>query len=97
MLGKIFDKGNKGFLTKQEQEQAHNAIKGGLEQNFVWNVEQAGNHRTYRLLQKRGKIIDSEDFNVLRDTYPEFPKQSSPIVTTHRGEESSMFRIILKF
>ena len=29
----------------------------------------------YRLLQKRWKIIDSEDFMSVRDTYPEFPRQ----------------------
>jgi hypothetical protein len=38
------------------------AIKAGMEKKYVWNVEQAGNHRAYRLLQKRGKIIDAEDF-----------------------------------
>jgi hypothetical protein len=39
----------------------------------VWNVEVSGGTRPYRLMQKRGVIIDAEDFLPVRQTYPEHP------------------------
>jgi hypothetical protein len=39
----------------------------------VWNVEVSGGARPYRLLQKRGVIVDAEDFLPVRDTYPVHP------------------------
>lgn len=54
----------------------YEAVKNGLESKYMWNVEQAGKDRPYRLIQKRGKIIDAEDFQSIRETYPEFPKES---------------------
>jgi len=83
----MFDKGSKGFLTEKEQRIAKEAIKHGLESNFVWNVEQAGCQRPYRLLQKRGKIIDSEDFQTVRDTYPDFPKQNKVTLDPNGGDD----------
>lgn len=38
------------------------ALKSGYENNFFWNVEKSGANRPYRLLQKRGKFIDAEDY-----------------------------------
>ena len=38
---------------------------------MVWNVEQSGVQRSFRIMQKRGVVIDSDDFNGIRDTYPE--------------------------
>lgn len=76
VLSKLFDKGSKGYLTQDEKKKLNDALKNGIENNFIWNVEQAGNNRTYRLLQKRGKIIDAEDFQDIKDTYPDFPRQN---------------------
>ncbi len=39
----------------------------------MWNVEVSGGQRPYRLLQKRGVIVDAEDFLPVRDTYPVHP------------------------
>ncbi len=39
----------------------------------MWNVEVSGGQRPYRLMQKRGVIIDAEDFLPVRQTYPEHP------------------------
>lgn len=72
----MFDKDKKGYLTDEERQEMQEAIKNGLEHKYVWNVEQAGKDRPFRLIQKRGKIIDAEDFQGIRDTYPEFPKDS---------------------
>jgi hypothetical protein len=39
----------------------------------VWNVEVSGGARPFRLLQKRGVIVDAEDFLPVRGTYPVHP------------------------
>ena len=49
------------------------AIKEGIEKNFFWNVEKSGANRPYRLLQKRGKFVDAEDYLPVTDTYPKHP------------------------
>ncbi len=40
---------------------------------MFWNVEKSGPNRPYRLVQKRGKIIDAEDFLPVTSTYPKHP------------------------
>jgi len=37
-------------------------------------VEVSGGARPYRLLQKRGVIVDAEDFLPVRETYPVHPQ-----------------------
>ena len=39
----------------------------------MWGVEQSGPQRSYRVLQKRGVIIDAEDYLPVTGTYPEHP------------------------
>ncbi len=39
----------------------------------MWNVEVSGGARPFRLLQKRGVIVDAEDFLPVRETYPVHP------------------------
>lgn len=86
-ISKMFDKGNKGYLDEDDKLRVKEALKSGFERNFVWNVEQAGNDRPYRLLQKRGKIIDAEDFQAIRETYPEYPKQNMSTIDPITGVE----------
>jgi len=38
---------------------------------MVWNVEQSGVQRSFRIMQKRGVVLDQDDFLPLRATYPE--------------------------
>ena len=38
---------------------------------MVWNVEQSGAQRSFRIMQKRGVVIDSDDLNGIRNTYTE--------------------------
>lgn len=45
------------------------------------------NNRPYRLLQKRGIIIDAEDFQDIQDTYPEYPKQNLSVIDPNGGED----------
>ena len=39
----------------------------------MWNVESSGAQRPYRILQKRGVIVDGDDYLPVTDTYPSHP------------------------
>ena len=43
----------------------------GIDDKMVWNVEQSGAMRSFRIMQKRGVVVDSDDFLPVRGTYPE--------------------------
>jgi hypothetical protein len=36
----------------------------------MWNIEKSGNSRPYRILQKRGVIVDADNFLPVGETYP---------------------------
>jgi hypothetical protein len=76
VLAKRYDKNNDGKLDDKERKEAYEAINKNVEDNFVWNLDNQGSNRGYRILQKRGKIVDAEDFMPLRETYPEHPMTS---------------------
>ena len=40
---------------------------------MMWGVEQSGPLRSFRVMQKRGVIIDSEDYLPITGTYEEHP------------------------
>ena len=67
----------KNYLTKDERNEAIQALKDGYENNFIWNVDRSGHQREFRILQKRGSIVDAEDYLVVTDTYPEHPLTST--------------------
>lgn len=73
VIARRFDNGFKNYLTPQEKDTALNALKNGYEDQFVWNVEASGAQRPYRILQKRGVIMDAEDHSLLTETYPKHP------------------------
>ena len=75
-IAKIFDKDKDGILNEKERANAMKALNSGFEKQFLWGVEASGPNRSYRVLQKRGKICDSDDFAGVKDTYPEFPTAS---------------------
>jgi hypothetical protein len=70
VLGRRFDKDNDGRLNTAELETAKQAIKDGVHDQYVWGVEQSGRSRPYRIMQKRGVIIDNDDFGPVEATYP---------------------------
>jgi len=72
-IAKIFDQDRDGKLNKIEKSNAMEAVKNGLEKNYMWGVEASGPNRSFRVLQKRGKICDADDFGEIKETYPEFP------------------------
>ena len=76
LIAKLFDKDKDGILDAKERAAALDAIKNGFEQNFVWGVENSGPNRSYRVLQKRGKICDADDFGKVTETYPVHPATS---------------------
>ena len=73
VLAKRFDVDNDGKLNEKEKQAAYEGIKQGIEENYIWNLDNQGGRRAFRIMQKRGKVIDAEDFLPLRDTYPVHP------------------------
>lgn len=73
VLSKRFDIDKDGRLNETEKNNALNAIKNGVENEYMWNLENIGIRNKYRILQKRGKIIENDDFLTLQDTYPKHP------------------------
>ena len=73
VIAKRFDVDNDGKLNKQEKAAAYEGIKNNIESKYIWNIDKLGGVRPLRLLQKRGKFIEAEDFLPIRDTYPKHP------------------------
>ena len=73
VLAKRFDFDGDGKLNSAEKNAAFDAIRKGVEKEYLWNLENQGSKRAFRILQKRGKFIDAEDFIPLQDTYPRHP------------------------
>eukprot|EP00742_Colponemidia_sp_Colp-10_P005843 GILJ01006250.1.p1 GENE.GILJ01006250.1~~GILJ01006250.1.p1 ORF type:complete len:662 (-),score=69.28 GILJ01006250.1:97-2082(-) len=73
VIGTLFDVDRDGKLNDQERAAALEAIRQGVENKFSWNHEQAGAKRTYRLMQRRGKILIADDYTELTETYPRHP------------------------
>lgn len=72
-LAKRFDLDKDGKLNEIERRNALEALKNGYENNFKWIPEGSGPTRGGRLIQVRGKFVDSENFNDVLQTYPEHP------------------------
>ena len=73
VLAKRFDIDKDGKLNEQEKKAAYEGLANNIEDKYLWNIDNQGGRRQFRLLQKRGKFIDAEDFWPIRDTYPVHP------------------------
>ena len=73
VIAKRFDVDGDGKLNEIEKKNAYEALANNIEDNYVWNVDNQGGKRPFRLLQKRGKIIDADDFLPVKETYPKHP------------------------
>ena len=73
VISKRFDVDKDGKLNEQEKKAAYEGLANNIEDNYLWNIDNQGVKRQFRLLQKRGKFIDAEDFWPIRDTYPVHP------------------------
>ena len=73
VISKIYDVDNDGKLNEIEKKNAYEGIKNGIEKKFLWNLDNQGGKGAYRVMQKRGKIIENENFIALQDTYPKYP------------------------
>ena len=73
VISKRFDLDGDGKLNEQEKKAAYEGLANNIEDNYYWNVDNRIGAKNFRLLQKRGKIIDAEDFLPVRDTYPKHP------------------------
>ncbi|MCQ2820963.1 MAG: hypothetical protein MJ252_27205 [archaeon] len=73
VISKLYDLDGDGKLNEKEKKNALEGIKNGIENKYMWNLENQGGNRAYRILQRRGKIIDAEDFLPISETYPKHP------------------------
>jgi hypothetical protein len=73
VLAKRFDKDHDGKLDEIEKKAAYEAIHDNYEDQFIWNLENQGANRGYRIMQKRGVVVDAEDFGAIKSTYPSHP------------------------
>lgn len=86
VVARRFDEGVKNYLTQSERKKAFDALKNvsklliltpflqGFEHNYTWDVEASGGGgRPYRIMQKRGAMVDAEDFADVTATYPKHP------------------------
>ena len=85
VIAKRFDEDKDGKLNEQERKNAIQALKNGVEDEYKWNIEQAGSKRNHRIIQKRGVIVDAEDYSQMLDTYPEHPITHIKPNATTRG------------
>lgn len=83
-IAKQYDLDKDGKLNDREKEAAYEGISNNFEAKFKWNIDAQGIARPFRIMQKRGVIIDAEDFLPIQDTYPNHPrKQLIPHVATY--------------
>ena len=73
VLSKLYDIDGDGKLNETERKNALEGIKKGIENKYLWNLDNQGGKRAFRILQKRGAIIDAEDFTPVTKTYPIHP------------------------
>ena len=83
VIGKRFDLDKDGRLNTSERKAADEAVKNGIADKFVWGIEQAAPTRPYRIMQKRGQIVDAEDFSKVAETYPPKPRSTTPPIKTY--------------
>ena len=81
-LSKQFDKDKDGKLNKLERETAENAIKSGYLSNFKFGLDSIGPNTNLRTIQKRGVIVENDDLEKLKETYPIIRHTSLPSFTS---------------
>jgi hypothetical protein len=57
VLAKRFDKDNDGKLNDKEKREAYESLKNNIEDNYIWNLDNQGPNRAYRILQKVINIL----------------------------------------
>lgn len=83
VLAKLFDVDKDGKLNEKEKANALEAIKNGIENEFFWNAAASDSNKQFRLLQKRGVVVEADDFGNVANTYPEHPiHKEKPLVST---------------
>ena len=58
----------------------------GIEKDIVWDIEKQGSRRPFRIMQKRGVIVDSDDYLPVTSTYPEHPLTKNKPNATSQSE-----------
>jgi hypothetical protein len=92
-VSRLYDHDNDGKLTPQQRESAQKALGNGEMDKYTFGVEASGVLRSYRILQKRGVVIDSDDFSQIATTYPAFQspdplhKTRSELLETRKAKD----------
>ena len=90
VIAKRYDIDKDGKLNDQEKKAAYEGLANNVEDNYLWNIDNQGGKRQFRLLQKRGKFIDAEDFWPIRETYPVHPMSN---ITPHCATLSELKKL----
>lgn len=72
-IARKFDKGDKGYLTEEEQQECIKAVKDGYEEKFLFGLDSqapVGDNKDPELLrvrvqQVKGQLIKGEDYSAL--------------------------------
>lgn len=97
-VSRLYDHDNDGKLTPQQREDAQKALENGEMDKYMIGLEASGVLRSYRVLQKRGVIIDSDDFSKIATTYPAFQspdpmhKTRSELLETRKAKDVKMMK-----
>lgn len=94
IISSQFDKDKDGKLSPQERSEALKALSQGYSNNFLWGCESSGLNRSFRIVQKRGKIIPNEEFSPVQETYPNFPNDSKNFSKSQLIEQRKLDRQI---
>lgn len=70
VIAKRFDLDKDNRLNTAERTAAVKALEEGYENNFIWGLESSGPSAN-RVMQKRGEIVQGEDFTNVKKTYPQ--------------------------
>ena len=99
-VSRLYDADNNGKLTPQQKLAAQNAMVNGELDKFTFGVDASGVLRSFRIIQKRGVILDSDDFSKITSTYPALnttpgiPKTRSQLLETRKSQDVSQMKEI---
>lgn len=94
VISSQFDHDKDGKLNPAERAEALKALSQGYSSKFMWGCESSGLNRSFRIVQKRGKIIPNEEFSTIGETYPDFPTgfqnlTKSEVIEKRRTEDQT--------
>ena len=81
-VSKRFDVDKDGKLNAIERANAEDALKNGFLNNFRIGLESIGSNSRLRTLQKRGVVVENDNYEKIKETYPMMRHTSLPVITS---------------